>query len=241
MNKGLSVCFAGVVIGISSRSDYMQRFLVDYLTDEKPLFSVSVTEDKVNEELKNADEPTTFDYAEALCLYRETAEKLPLYDRIVFHGAAIEYKGKAYIFTAPSGTGKTTHIGLWKRYLGDKVKIINGDKPILSLSDGKITVHGTPYAGKEGWQTNMSAKLGGVCFLSRAKNNEITAVSPKDAFTRLYLQTYKPKTEEAVRKTVEVLRTLCTVPCFAFSCNMTEDAVKTSFEALTKETYGDMI
>ena len=87
----------------------------------------------------------------------------------------------------------------------------------------------------------MSAELGGIFFLSQGKDNEITAVSPKDAFTRLYLQTYKPKTEEAVRKTFEVLRTLCTVPCYSLSCNMTEEAVKTSFEALTIETYGDMI
>lgn len=239
--KTLKVRFAGITIEFSSNSDFMERFCKDYLWDGKPLFSVSVTEDKINEELQNADEPTTFDYAEALCLYREIAEKLPLYDRTVFHGAAIEYGGKAYIFTAPSGTGKTTHIGLWKRCLGDKVKIINGDKPILSLSDGKITVHGTPYAGKEGWQTNMSAELGGICFLSQGKDNEITAVSPKDAFTRLWLQTYKPKTEDAVIKTVEILRTLCTVPCFAFSCNMTEEAVKTSFEALTNETYGETI
>ena len=241
MSKDIKVRFAGIPIELSSHSNFMRQFCKDYLCDGKPLFSVSATEDKTNEELQNADEPTTFDYAEALCLYREIAEKLPLYDRIVFHGAAIEYGGKAYIFTAPSGTGKTTHIKLWKRYLGDKVKIINGDKPILSLSDGKITVHGTPYAGKEGWQTNMSAELGGICFLSRAKDNEITAVSPKDAFTRLYLQTYKPKTEEAVRKTFEIIRTLCTVPCFSLSCNMTEDAVRTSFEAITKETYGDMI
>ena len=239
--KMLKVRFAGIPIELSSNSDFMERFCKDYLCDGKPLFSVSVTEDKINEELQNADEPTTFDYAEALCLYREIAEKLPIYDRTVFHGAAIEFGGKAYIFTAPSGTGKTTHIGLWKRYLGDKVKIINGDKPILSLSDGKITVHGTPYAGKEGWQTNVSAQLGGICFLSQGKKNEITAVEPKDAFTQLFLQTYKPQTEEAMRKTVEILRTLCTVPCFAFSCNMTEDAVKTSFEALTNEKYGDII
>ena len=239
--KMLKVRFAGIPIEITSHSCMIERFCRDYLCDGEPLFSVSVTEEKINEELQKADEPTTFDYAEALCLYREIAEKLPLYDRIVFHGAAIEHGRKAYIFTAPSGTGKTTHIKLWKRCLGDKVKIINGDKPILSFSDGKITVHGTPYAGKEGWQTNMSAELGGICFLSQGKDNEITAVSPKDAFTRLYLQTYKPKTEEAVRKTFEIIRTLCTVPCFAFSCNMTEEAVKTSFEALTNEKYGETI
>ena len=239
--KMLKVRFAGIPIELSSNSNFMERFCKDYLWDGKPLFSVSATEDKINEEMQNADEPTTFDYAEALCLYREIAEKLPIYDRIVFHGAAIEYGGKVYIFTAPSGTGKTTHIKLWKRYLGDRVKIINGDKPILSFSDGKITVHGTPYAGKEGWHTNMSAELGGICFLSQGKNNIITAVSPKDAFTRLWLQTYKPQTEEAVRKTFEIIRTLCTVPCCALSCNMTEDAVKTSFEALTNETYGETI
>ncbi len=239
MNTEIKVKFSDIIIGITSRSSYLKRFCRDYLSDGEPAFSVSATNEQINEEIRNANAPITFDHAESLCVYREIAEMLPLYDRVVFHGAAIEYGGKAYIFTAPSGTGKTTHINLWKQYIGDKVKIINGDKPIISLTDGRITVCGTPYAGKEGLQTNISAEIFGICFLSQGDDNIITAISPKDAFIKLYLQTYKPQTEEAVRKTFEIIRTLCTISCFSLSCDMTEQAVKTSFEALTKEKYGE--
>lgn len=242
MDKEITVRLAGINISVLSRSDYMERYCRDYLSSGEPLFKVFASEEKIKEEMQNASEPTTQNYAEALCIYREIAEKLPLYDRIVFHGAAIEYGAKAYVFTAPSGTGKSTHIGLWKDIFGDKVKIINGDKPILSLSGGVVTVHGTPYAGKERWQTNTSAPLGGICFLSQGKDNKIGPVKPKDAFTRLYLQTYKPYGKEAMEHTMSIIRALCTVPCFELSCDISADAVKVSFEALTKEKFpGDCL
>ena len=239
MDNSITVRFADIIIGISSRYSFMESFCRDYLCDGKPSFTVSVTEDKVKKELQNAAEPTTHDYAEALCLYREIAERLPLYDRAVFHGAAIKYGEKAYIFTAPSGTGKTTHIRLWKKHIGDKVKIINGDKPILSLKGDTVTVHGTPFAGKEKYQNNICASLGGICFLSQGKGNIISRITPKEAFIKLFLQTYKPKTEEAMIKTADIIRAVCSYPCFLLSCDMTEQAVKTSFEALTKEKYGE--
>lgn len=234
MKQEITVRFAGIGIGISSRFDFMERFCKEYLTDEMPVFSVSVTDEQRTAELQIATEPTTEEYAEALCLYREIAERIPLFDRVVFHGAAIAYEGKAYIFTAPSKTGKSTHVRLWKQVFGEKVTIINGDKPILSLKDGNITVHGTPFAGKENWQNNVSAPLGGICFLMQGKNNTISPVSPKDAFTKLCLQTYKPYSEEAAEKTLEIIRRICTYPCFHLSCDISENAVKASFAALVK-------
>lgn len=237
MSKNVIVRFADITIGIKTDSDYMKHFCKDYLSDGEPLFFVSTTDEAIKKEMENTDEPTTPGYAEALCIYREIAEKIPLYDRLVFHGAAIEYNGKAYIFTAPSGTGKTTHIGLWKKYLGDKVKVINGDKPIISNFNSTITVYGTSYAGKERWQTNSFAPLCGICFLSQGKDNAICPISPSESFTKLYLQAYKPYTKEAMEKTISIIRSLCLLPCFSLSCDMSEQAVKASFEALTNEKY----
>lgn len=238
MKKEFTVRFAQMNIGICAIYDSMEKCAKDYLTEKEPLFSVDTTEEKIREELLNATSANlTAARAEALCLYREIAEKIPLYDGVVFHGAAVEYGGKAYIFTAPSGTGKTTHISLWKRFLGDKVIVINGDKPILTRKDGEIHVHGTPFAGKEGWQTNCSAPLGGICILSRGEKNIITPVAPKDAFPRLYLQTYKPYRREAMEHTMSMVKALCQKPCFFLSCDISEEACKTSFEALTGESW----
>lgn len=232
----VNICLAEIPIEVHSNSGYMADFCRSYLSDKSPLFSVSTTKEAVTAEVNNAPEPTTYEYAEALCLYREMAERLPLYDRVVFHGAAIEYGGKAYLFTAPSGTGKTTHIALWRKYLGENVNIINGDKPILRLTENGFTVYGTPYAGKERWQRNVSAPLGGICFLSQGKDNKIKKTE-SGMFVSLFQQTYKPHGKEAMQRTLSIVKELCSVPCFTLSCDISENAVKASFEALTNEKY----
>lgn len=233
----VNICLAELPIAVESQSGFMADFCRDYLTGEAPLFSVAAPAEAVTAEMENAAEPTTYDYAEALCLYRAMAETLPLYDRMVFHGAAIEYEGRAYLFTAPSGTGKTTHIALWRRFLGEKVQIINGDKPILRLSEEGFTVYGTPYAGKEGWQRNVSAPLAGICVLSQGKDNHIARLE-RGAFVTLLQQTYKPRAREAMVRTTALVKALCRVPCYALSCDMSREAVMASFNAMTGRKEG---
>lgn len=96
-------------------------------------------------------------------MHRKISKILLLHKRLFIHTwAAITYKNYAYIFCAPSGTGKTTHISLWKKFLGKDVGIINGDKPFLSFENengqNRITVCGSPWAGKKLWQKNRSAQ-----------------------------------------------------------------------------------
>lgn len=136
----------------------------------------------------------TDDYLETLAVFRHIAEYAPLHQRCVFHGATIEVDGRAYIFTAPSGTGKTTHIRMWRQVFGERVNIINGDKPMLRIVNAKtpgadasgtsgagtgttgtggtsILAYGTPWCGKEGWQRNTHAPVAGICVVTRAVPN----------------------------------------------------------------------
>ena len=240
MSESFTVRFACLPMGIESRYDFMRRFCREYLTEDEPCFSVRADEAAVRKQMALSDEPVSEEYAEALCLYREMAEKLPLYDRMVFHAAAIEYAGKAYLFPAPSGTGKSTHIRLWREQLGERVQIINGDKPILHRTENGFFVCGTPFAGKEGWQSKRSAPLAGICLLKQGRENRISPISGQSAFLRLFSQSYMPRTEEAVRKTAELVRALSALPCWELACNISEEAVRVSFEALTGETYREM-
>ena len=237
MREAFTVAFAGLNIGVESRYAFMRRFCRDYLADGEPCFSVRADEAAVKRQSGLSEEPVTEEYAEALCLYREMAERLPLYDRAVFHAAAIEYAGKAYLFTAPSGTGKSTHIRLWRELLGERVQIINGDKPILHRTESGVVVCGTPYAGKEGWQTNCAAPLAGICFLRQGTKNSMVCINGQDAFLRLYAQTYRPRTEAAVRKSVELVRALSAFPCRELTCDISEEAVGVSYEALTGKRF----
>ncbi len=238
MSKKITVCFADIPIEIESKSEFMANFCRDYICDKAPLFSVCTDDEAVNKEIKNYIGNTTYSYAEAICLYREIAERLPLFNAAVFHGAAIEYEGKAYLFTAPSGTGKSTHISLWRKYLGEKVKIINGDKPIIKYVNGGLYVYGTPYAGKEGWQKNTMAPLAGICVLSQGNEN-IANKAKNGIFIKLLCQTYKPHGKEAAENTLQLVQKLCGLPCFTLSCDISENAVKASFTALTNKKYGE--
>ena len=160
-----------------------------------------------------------------------------MYDRMVFHGAVIAYKGKGFLFTAPSGTGKTTHISLWKKYL-DGVDIVNGDKPILQIKEDTVTAYATPYAGKEGFQNHGSTELHAICFIHRGEKNTIRRVTTGEILTELMHQVYLPKDAQALMKTLDLLNGLCSaVPVYVLECDISEEAVRTSCEALTGEPY----
>lgn len=154
------------------------------------------------------------------------------------HGAAIAFDGAAYLFTAPSGTGKTTHVRLWRQYLGSRVTVVNGDKPFLSLEpDGTVRVWGSPWAGKERWQSPISVPLCGVCLLERG-TDRICRLPPEQALAPLFRQTYHRDDPALEYLTLGFLDALLRrVPVYRLTCGMTDDAVRCSFEALTGLPY----
>lgn len=238
MVEGFTFGIAGFNIGVRCRHDYLVRQCRDYMTDGgEVLMTVSATDEAIEEEYKLTPQMTR-GYIESICVYREIAEKLPKHGAAVFHGAAISYGDKAYLFTAPSGTGKSTHIRLWKQYLGDGVDIVNGDKPVLKVSDDGVLVCSTPWAGKENWHKNRIVPLGGLCILKRGKVNRIKKVEPAEVLDVLLGQMYMPKDGESAVLSLEILDTLCQrVPVYVLECDISEDAVKASFSAMTGEEY----
>lgn len=174
----------------------------------------------------------------------EVAEQLPRFNRILFHGAAITYGGKAYLFGAPSGTGKSTHIALWKRCLGQRVDIVCGDKPILYIGDscgaerGSVTVFGTPWGGKEGWQKNTSAPLGALCFIERGAQNEVSRLDQSEALDRTLRQVYIPQDSVVVGRTLELVNLLMlSVPIYKLKCDVSREAVECCFNAVTGDDF----
>lgn len=224
---------------IESKYPYLPDLCKNYIVESNDVdISAVAIDEKIQNERTRSDEEVSPSIAESLCVYRDIAEQLPKYDRVLFHGAAISYNGKAYLFTAPSGTGKTTHVNLWRKFIGDDVGIINGDKPILLIDKTKTIVFGTPWAGKEGWQTNTSAELCGICFVTRGTDNTCVSISSSHCLIDLFNQIYMPADSESASKTYELIdRLVSNVPLYRLSCDISEDAVKASFEALTSEEY----
>lgn len=176
-------------------------------------------------------------------LYRLAVEELPKHGSFIAHAAVIEYDGLAYAFMAPSGTGKSTHIKLWVDTLGPKATVINGDKPILRLDktpadEPQVIACGSPWAGKEGWQTNTSAPLAGLCFLTRGNTDTCRRVSPSEAFDSVVRQIYMPSDPVSAVRTLDFVDVLLqSAPLYRLSCTMNKTAVKASFEAMTDRDF----
>ncbi|MCC8151509.1 MAG: hypothetical protein LIO96_08670 [Lachnospiraceae bacterium] len=230
---------AGVPMEIRSRYSYCRWFCRDYLTEKDPLFSVYVEDDRLAEMREYSPEMRD-EFLERDGIYSAIASRLPFYERVTLHGACIAYKGKGLLFTAASGTGKSTHIGLWKRYVGADVDIVNGDKPIFHIEKDRITAYDTPWCGKEGWNRKQSAVMSAICFLRRTEDgvNRIRRVDPDEAISLMLRQMFHPYEPEATGLMLELFdRMLGALPLYLLECDRSEDAVRCSFEALTGERY----
>ncbi len=230
----LEILLADLKIQIEHEYQYMTQFCKDYLSEfDAPNIIASADKKSILKE-KELVPNAPIESCESLCIYRAIAEQLPRFDRFVFHGAAIEYDGSAYLFTAPSGTGKTTHINLWRKYLGDKVDIINGDKPIIKVNE-TATVYGTPWAGKEGYQRNAQAPIGAICILKQGTTNNITKLEKSVAINHLMRQVYLPHNPSSLSKTLELLGSLIeNTPVYMLECDISKEAFEASFNEMTK-------
>lgn len=212
-------------------------------------FDVRVTQADINFERDMATEGTdwTDAYLETLAVQRAIANRLPGQHRLLAHGAVIEFEGRAYLFTAPSGTGKSTHIRLWRQYLGDAVRVINGDKPFVHIPECREelpVVYGTPWAGKEGWQCNDSASLAGIVLLSRSEPgaSSIHPASAASNLDKIMRQIYFPPDAGAAALTLGLLDAMfARVPVYELACDMSEGAVRASFEGLTGLDYHNYV
>ena len=226
---------AGLRVQIDNKYEYTDNFCKVYLSEDQtsPVDIVArTTEADIAEE--KAQSPDFSDgYVENICLYRSLCLQIPAFDRILLHCAVLEYQGKAYAFLGRSGTGKSTHSRLWKTFLSTP-NMVNGDKPILEYKDGAFIAHGTPWKGKEGWGMKTSAPLCGLCFLEQAKVNSIKKLSPAEVSSRLFSQILLPTEEEGVIATLNLVdKLISSTPAFLLQCDISEEAVQLSFEALT--------
>ena len=179
----------------------------------------------------NCAEPAPSDgYLETLAVYRAIAERLPDYDTVLFHGSVIAVDCEGYIFTAKSGTGKSTHTRLWREYFGDRAVMINDDKPLLRIEDGRVIAYGTPWNGKHRLGTDTSVPLRGLCVLGRAERNSIFPAARRDVYPLLLQQTYRPHSPAALARTLSLVdRMTDSVPLWSLCCNMEPQAAITAY------------
>lgn len=227
---------ADFVWDIETRFGIFEATSENYLIDGVPSdFVIRVSDKEMKEEYANLPE-SELPYAENICVCRALSNIVADKGGMLLHAATVMVDGKAYAFSAPSGTGKTTHVRLWKRVYGDAVTVLNGDKPILRERDGELIAYGTPWCGKERWQTNASAPLAALCFVQRGEKNAIRALTPPEALDRVFRQLLKPENARGVAQTLRMADLLIRkIPIYLLTCNISEEAARLSFETMTKE------
>jgi hypothetical protein len=234
--------FADLTVRIEHQHEYFKKMAADYEVTEADARAsgideiFQITEFDIRSEAKRNDETDRArdGMIESLAIYRKLCERLVHRNVVLIHASAIAMDGKAYLFLAPSGTGKSTHTRMWRETFGDKVFMINDDKPLLRLDDEKILVYGTPWNGKHCLDTNVSVEIGGICFLGRGVENRIWKVSAGDGLVQLLASVYRPDAADGMKKTLELVAQLTKrVPLWKMECNISPEAAIMACEAMT--------
>lgn len=237
------ITLAGRCVEINSLYDEVYNLCSEYLTnDGSPDFTVVVSPEdiefermkSIREDMSKYMHPVLYpdSYLETLAVYRKIAVGMLKYDTFLMHGSVVAACGDAYLFTAPSGTGKTTHIKLWLENIPDSY-VVNGDKPLIRVREGYCEACGTPWSGKERMNTNVMVPLRAICLLERGVENSIEEISFLEAYTKLFQQTYLPTEADYVRKTMELIRKLSeSVHFYRLACNMEPEAALLAASAM---------
>lgn len=177
--------------------------------------------------------------SEETCEYLSTGadfySRLLRFDGTVLHSSAVVMDGRAYLFSAPCGTGKSTHTKLWQKVFGeDRAQILNDDKPALRLEDGIFYAYGTPWSGKTAQNLNLRVPLAGICVLRRGAVNKIEPFGGPQAIHALLAQTVRPRDPELMQLQLDMLDALIQkVPIWKLECNMDPEAAIVSYSAMS--------
>ena len=236
---------ADKVIFISCNYKQTKEYCKDYLVEEQDadmkvevsLGQLAFERSQAEKEYGEQADQFTNAYLETLAVYRQIAAQMPLFDTLLFHGSVIAVDDEAYIFTAPSGTGKSTHTRLWREYFGEKAFMVNDDKPLLKVcEDGEVIAYGTPWNGKHKLDTNVGVRVKGICILSQAPENWIEKIRKEEAFQTMYSQAYRPMDRpEMIKKTLELLDKVMEVKLWHLGCTISKEAVEVAYGAMSQE------
>ncbi len=231
--------FAEIPVRIRTFHKFTHEKCIEYKTEKAPCEEITVTEEDIayekalSEKVFNTERNYSDAYSELLAVLRKFTQRAIEHNTALLHGSAIAYDGSGIIFTARSGTGKSTHREYWKKCFGERVRTINDDKPLLKKKDGKIYVWGTPWNGKHNLSENACVELKAVVLLSRAENNHIEQIPFEEAFGELYKHFYKSSNGEYIGKLLEFCNEMSkSVKCFRLGCNMSNEAAKTAYKGM---------
>ena len=228
---------AGLTVQSDFRFDIMKKRAEKYLCsqDSEPDIAVNVSPG-LWEDAKAEYPYISDDELELIITGFVFYAKLLDFNGFMLHSSAVELDGKAYLFSAPSGTGKSTHTEQWLRLFGTRAGIINDDKPALRYLDGIFYACGTPWSGKNDISANICVPIQGICMLERSPHNFIEPLSPERAVFDLMNQTVRIPDEGCMDKLMTLLdHVIGNVPLWHMGCNISAEAAEMAYKAMCKK------
>ena len=236
---------AGHAAGVTSLFESTPHQFARYLTDREPEFFITVTPEDLIFEQQELDIEAraegfklrrfTDPFLERAAIQRKFAEYLLDHGTLLLHGSTVALDGKAYLFAARSGTGKSTHTRLWREAFGPRAVMVNDDKPFLEITGSAVLAHGSPWSGKHGLDSNIAVPLAGICLLERGPDNIIRPASSEEMLPMLLRESAKPRDPSRMDTYYILVDALAkTVPLWHMYCNRDPEAATAAHAAMSK-------
>ena len=237
---------AGVPLRVRCKYKENKSFFEGYFTTKEPAFSVEPDEkniadvqtdfDILNESEGNPKVNYSENFLENNAIHILIADKLSEFNVLMLHGSALSIDGEGIIFTAKSGTGKSTHTRLWREVFGSRVQMINDDKPLIRIDEMKV--YGTPWNGKHHLSINTSVPLKAVVKLKRGKENEIGPIGVKESLDLLMKRTHIPSSSSYRALVMEMyLKLVGSIPFYKLQCNMDPEAAHVAYNTIMLKNH----
>ena len=240
---------AGVAVHVESVHADVHELCRGYRCDGEPELVVRTGQDDIDFERARSEvadvaagrtpRRSSDGYLETLAVYRKVAEAMPARGVVLAHGSCVAADGAAYLFCAPSGTGKSTHARLWRELLGERAMMVNDDKPLVRVTAGGAVAYGTPWDGKHRLSSDVAVPLRAVCLLERAEVNRIERTTAAEVYPELMRHVYRPLDPGALAVTLGLVDCLtASVDLWRLRCNKDKEAAELSFAAMSEGTVG---
>lgn len=237
MENDLIYKIADFYVKLNCRSKYLEELCSPYLTIEEAEAEINLCYSKEEcEKYKNQGMTfATFEYNFTMGTFvRNIVER----DAFCYHASSLSVDGEGILFSADSGTGKSTHSRLWQEFMKEhEIVNLNDDKPIIRIIDGKPWVYGSPWSGKHGINNNACAPVKALVFLEQGAENQIREMRPEEVFPLVFPQVLGGKAnQQQVAQLMDLLdRFIRGIRVYKLQCNISEEAVRLVYDTVWKE------
>ena len=220
---------AGLKVEMEPKFGRLTRQSDSYRSSGEPVMMIKP--DPYDEIHVSTDRPLE-EEREYICCSAAFCRSIIEHSRFFLHASAVVYEGEAYLFSAPSGTGKSTHTALWRRSFPGSY-ILNDDKPVIWPEKERITVWGTPFSGKTDLQVNRGVPLKGICFLKRGSENQIRQVTEDHALALMLNNTWRPRDNGRMNLLLDMMEQVVEqINVYEMSCTTDPEAAEFSYRVM---------